>query len=273
MSNQEGSVANKPFVPTKPADKYSDEEIRELEGYKLTKQFYSHLREEQRISLTRDALRMQWNEVRASALNDEGLSIFNVARERGLIKDDAVSLVLTLVKGDDDTLRCIYEVPSKKAGRRKRFLPEDYAGLIGREFRKEVKNSRKKHSERNGVYRVRIEAPYESDDASAWWSEKFKDVPFSATLIQEPVNGDKLPSIVFPPDPSRKSEDAIANDDDLIEVLNMTAMMGASRLKHPQSPAVYFKLDEVSVEESDDDNVAEAKTESRVHEALDDDDD
>jgi len=242
------------WLPNKPADKYSDDEIKALDIYKSLRSFSGRVvKDPQVLSTTRDMIAQMWKGAQQQALRDEILPVFAAALARGIEVGEAITIY-------PDGSYC----PAKGTG--DRFKLGDYAKLIGKgPFLHTVKQART--ATKNGTYSLFIEEALPG-------SQK----PFSARLVQK--NGNKsAPVIVFPPaDPEAPKETAERK-----EVASMSQMMKASDLQSPLTPGVVFRLKDVlepagKVSEDDEDDVEDEdepeapRARSRAHAALDDED-
>lgn len=245
------------WSPTRPADKYTDDEIRGLDLFRQLRSFLSTLPEDVVISSSREMIEKLWKTKQSQVLADPIKALFAAAVEKGIELPEAITIMR------DGSYQA-----AKMTG--DRFKLADYAKLIGKgPFTHEVKQART--ASKNGKYLLYIEEPRPGSNK-----------PFSARLVQQ--NGNKsAPVIQFPPaDPDNPKTTAT-----LVEVKAMSNMLKASDLQSPLTPGVIFKLkdhldgkvsddtssddDEDEDEDEEENNTRPAK--SKAHAALDDEDD
>lgn len=221
------TTKTKTWLPDKAPENYSDVEVTETPVYKKMEKALPGSAVPVILSVTREALRGLWEEIKNDPLVSSIRDVFRLAVEQGAVDADG-SL---LINGDGS-----YSIPGK-AGREVsdggRFKAKDYVEFIGKGnnhpkaqhggFVREVVQA--KVPSRNGTYELVISA---GKDAKT----------FSVKLHQRPANGAALPVVSFPPvDPKNPVVSA-----QIVEVKSMAQLLRQSILNMPTSPAVWFGL-------------------------------
>ena len=244
------------WLPERPADQYSDEEVMELDCFlqlKDSRQGRS-ASNELLISITRSFLSDAWKGAQDDVADEAARSILDDLRERGLIGAD-IHRVEVYIDADTDQGK----IKGSKKAKGKRFSEEDYISLVGRKFTRTVTNARERTSYRNGRYVLSVLAGHEGAEKG-----------YVLKLEQFPDDEAKVPVIFCPP---RDVANPVKGEDS-VEVANPSKVMAASLIGITATPASWFKLREAM--EANKDEEAKAKDDesdrpaSNVHEVLDD---
>ena len=245
------------WLPERPADQYSDEEVMELDCFlqlKDSRQGRS-ASNELLISITRSFLTDAWKGAQDDVADEAARSILNDLRERGLIGAD-IHRVEVYIDADTDQGK----IKGSKKAKGKRFSEEDYISLVGRKFTRTVTNARERTSYRNGRYVLSVLAGHEGAEKG-----------YVLKLEQFPDDEAKVPVIFCPP---RDVANPVKGEDS-VEVANPSKVMAASLIGITATPASWFKLREAMEANKDEDAKASTDDESdrpasNVHEVLDD---
>jgi len=246
------------WLPEKPADQYTDDEVMELDCFlqlKDSKQGRS-ASNDLLISITRSFLSDAWKGAQDDVADEAARSILDDLRERGLIAEN-ISRVEVYI--DPDTEQGVIKASKKAKG--KRFSEDDYVSLINRQFTRQVTNARERTSYRNGRYVLSVLAGHEGSEKG-----------YVLKLEQFPDDEAKVPVIYCPPRDVSNPVKGV----DRVEVANPSKVMAASLIGITATPASWFKLREAMDTSEDDGNEMPDDSDrpaSNVHEVLDDDED
>jgi hypothetical protein len=195
-------------VAAKPSEAYSQDELRETKVYKDLRKSYGNLPDDAVENIARSIIQETWNAKKNETIKEELGNIFRRLKELGYKSS------LILLNEEEMTI-------SEKRAKTVRWTHKNYASLIGKSFSKEVVSS--KFEDRNGKYEFHIEPPHPDHE-----------VPFKCRLVQHDGYEVRFPGV----DPEN-----LQVTDTYREVKSVTNVMRESVLNHPQSPAVFFKIE------------------------------
>jgi len=209
-------------VATKPSAEYSQDELRETEIYKDLRDSYQGLPEDAVENIARSIIQETWNAKKSEAIREFVEETFQRAKELGYKSS------IILLNDEEKTV-------SEKRAKTTRWTHKNYATLIGNRYTREVASS--KFEERNGKYELHIEEPHPDHD-----------VPFKLRLVQHDGFEVHFPGV---------NPEDLKLTDQYREVKSVTYVMRESVLAHPQSPAMFFRIDHPEKEEEREDSDSE----------------
>jgi len=217
------------WEPVKPADDYSDDEIRLLPFFKGLHATLPAMA----LPLSRNAIAIAWAEKQAKSPRRKAVDALFVILAAENMNDDRY------VVGKDGSV-----TPLRPAGRAAKPVEEggrcsgkDYAKFIGKGnnhaaqqhggFVREVSG---RSLARSGIIELVIGPPLPGSN-----------VPYSAKLYQRPVAGAEAPVISYPP----VNPDNLVSNQKIVEVRSISHMMRKSFVQTNQTPIVYFNLRDI----------------------------
>jgi hypothetical protein len=255
----------KTWAPTKPADDYNDDEIRETPLFDKIRENFAvagssgevSLPESSILTLAREAIKEMWATLQVTQFSDVILEVFDTLERAGVEHGNEITIKLN----DKNPERRIGSYDKPKGKGRKRFGHSHYAEFIGQGtpkdsplYRECVTALREKcnldenalhggylllktqmRSEmRNGVFELVLEKGREANGVTDVVTAKLYQYPFVEQAVQV---------ITFPPISGKK--DDLRQTDAIKEVPSMSQMLKQSILESAMTPAVMFGLVEL----------------------------